>query len=55
MNDDEEKNRLYDDTLPLTSNGLRCGELYNAIINMPRENMSADGVTLLSMTKSGEA
>jgi hypothetical protein len=52
--EDEENARLYEDELPLKSNGLLCGELYSAMISMPRLNMSAAGVMLLSMTKSGE-
>jgi hypothetical protein len=52
--EDEENARLYEEELPLNSNGLLCGELYSAIISIPRLNMSAAGVILLSMTKSGE-
>jgi len=50
----EENARLYEDELPLKSSGLLCGELYSAMINMPRLNISAAGVILLSMTKSGD-
>lgn len=50
----EEKARLYDEVLPLNSSGLLCGELYNAMMSIPRLNMSAAGVMLVSMTKSGE-
>lgn len=52
--DEDEKARLYEEELPLNSNGLLCGELYSAMMSMPRLNMSAAGVMLLSMTKSGE-
>lgn len=52
--EDDANARLYDDTLPLNSNGLVCGELYKAIISMPKLNMSAAGVTFPSTTKSGE-
>jgi hypothetical protein len=52
--EDEENARLYEEELPLNSNGLLCGKLYSAIISIPRLNMSAAGVILLSMTKSGE-
>ena len=49
-----ENTRLYEVVLPWNSSGLLCGELYKAIIIMPSENMSDAGVTLPSMTKSGE-
>lgn len=52
--DDEENSLLYDDRLPWHSSGDLCGELYSAIDNKPRENMSAADVKLLSMTKSGD-
>ena len=52
--DCDENARLYEEVLPWNSSGLLCGELYKAMINMPKENMSAAGVTLPSMTKSGE-
>ena len=38
----------------LHSRGDLCGELYKATQSRPKENMSADDVRLLSMTKSGE-
>ena len=50
----DEKARLYEEVLPWNSSGLLCGELYKAMINMPNENMSAAGVTLPSITKSGD-
>jgi hypothetical protein len=52
--EDDEKARLYADELPLNSNGLLCGELYSAMISSPKLNMSAAGLMLLSMTKSGD-
>lgn len=54
VDDDDEKARLYEDELPLKSIGLLCGELYRAMISIPKLNMSAAGVTFPSMTKSGE-
>lgn len=52
--DDEENIRLYCDILKLVSIGLLCGELYMAIMMRPKLNMSAEGVRLVSSTKSGE-
>ena len=52
--EDDANARLYDEVLPLKSNGLLCGELYKAMINMPKLNMSAATVILLSKTKSGD-
>lgn len=52
--EDDEKARLYDDVLPLNSSGLLCGELYNAMMSIPRLNISEALVILPSMTKSGE-
>jgi hypothetical protein len=52
--EDDANARLYEEELPLNSKGLVCGELYNAMISIPRLNMSAAGVMLLSMTKSGD-
>lgn len=52
--DEEENSLLYEDRLPWHSSGDLCGELYSAMDNKPRENMSAADVRLLSMTKSGD-
>lgn len=53
--EEDENARLYEDWLPWNSKGLLCGELYKAMMSRPSENMSAAGVMLPSMTKSGEA
>lgn len=52
--EEDEKRRLYVDTLPCASRGDRCGVLYKDMHKTPSENISAETLRLVSRTKSGE-
>ncbi len=52
--EEDPNNFLYVDRLELHFKGDTCGELYRASRSRPKENMSADVETLLSMAKSGD-
>jgi hypothetical protein len=54
IEEEDANSLLYVDTLELASSGEVCGELYRAIINNPKENISAATFRFESRTKSGE-
>ncbi len=54
IDEEDAKSLLYAEILAFVCNGEVCGELYKAIINNPRENMSAAMLRFESKTKSGE-
>lgn len=54
MDEEDANSLLYVETLALVCSGEVCGELYRAIINRPRENISAAMFRFESSTKSGE-
>ena len=54
ISDEDENILLYVERFELVFIGDEWGELYNAKIKRPKENMSADADTLLSSAKSGD-